>query len=184
MSQALLVMDMQVAVLSRYEQIEPLLQNINKTVAAAEKAGIPVIYVKVAFRPGFPEVSANNKMFGHLKNMPAYNSNDASNLHPSLQVVPGAIQVEKKRISAFTGSDLEVILRSQQITQLILCGVATSGVVLSTLREAADKDYAITVLQDCCTDADKEVHEVLMNKVFARQATVTTHTEWMQALVK
>src|SRR5581483_5522378 len=182
MSQALLVMDIQVAVMGRVEQPGPLLQNINEAIAAAEKAGVPVIYVKVGFRTGFPEVSANNKMFAHLKNMPAFGSGDASNLYPELHVTPNAIQVNKCRVSAFSGSDLEVILRAQQINHLVLCGVSTSGVVLSTLREAADKDYAITVLSDCCIDPDKEVHEVLMNKVFVRQATVHPHTDWMRTL--
>jgi nicotinamidase-related amidase len=182
MSKALLVMDMQVAVLSRYEQTDALLQHINEAITAAEKAGLPVIYVTVAFREGFPEVSGNNKMFSHLKNMPAFTASNANSLHPDLKVLPNGIQVQKRRVSAFTGSDLEVILRSQQITELVLCGVATSGVVLSTLREAADKDYAITVLHDCCTDSDKEVHEVLVNKVFTRQAAVINSNGWIQTL--
>jgi nicotinamidase-related amidase len=73
---------------------------------------------------------------------------------------------------------LEVVLRAQGIQHIILSGVSTSGVVLSTLREAADKDYRITVLSDCCTDGDIEVHNVLINKVFPRQAAVFTLDEW------
>ncbi|MGH2644863.1 MAG: isochorismatase family protein, partial [Chitinophagaceae bacterium] len=55
---------------------------------------------------------------------------------------------------------------------------STSGVVLSTLREAADKDYRITILSNCCADMDEEVHRVLTTKVFPRQADVTTLEEW------
>ncbi|MDQ2864223.1 MAG: cysteine hydrolase, partial [Bacteroidota bacterium] len=87
------------------------------------------------------------------------------------------IVVTKRRVSAFTGSDLEVVLRSQHIQHIILAGVATSGVVLSTLREAAE-DYRITVLSDCCADADAEVHRVLTTKVFPRQADVLSIEEW------
>jgi len=61
---------------------------------------------------------------------------------------------------------------------MVLAGIATSGVVLSTLREAADKDYRITVLSDGCADADEEVHRVLTTKVFLRQADVMTVDEW------
>jgi nicotinamidase-related amidase len=75
-------------------------------------------------------------------------------------------------------SDLEVVLRSCGIQHLILSGIATGGVVLSTLREAADKDYKITVLSDCCADRDEEVHRVLTTKVFPRQADVITSKEW------
>ena len=87
---------------------------------------------------------------------------------------PGDVVVTKRRVSAFTGSDLEVVLRAQGIDHLILTGIATSGVVLSTLRQAADLDYRLTVLADCCEDNDPEVHRVLLEKVFPRQATVTT----------
>jgi len=75
-----------------------------------------------------------------------------------------------------------VILRSQQIDTLILTGIATSGVVLSTLREAADKDFSIKVLSDACLDADPEVHRVLTEKVFPRQADVMSVGEWSDTL--
>jgi len=84
-------------------------------------------------------------------------------------------------VSAFTGSDLEVVLRSFGITHLTLCGIATSGVVLSTLREAADKDYSMTVLADCCADMDDEVHRVLTVKIFPRQADVIHSENWFPA---
>ena len=64
------------------------------------------------------------------------------------------------------------------IQHLVLSGFATSGVVLSTLREAADKDYVLTVLEDGCADRDPEVHRVLTTKIFPRQANVVTVEEW------
>src|SRR5581483_3105502 len=90
--------------------------------------------------------------------------------------------VTKKRVSAFTGSDLEVILRGGEIRSLVLSGIATSGVVLSTLRQAADMDYELTVLSDACADGDEEVHRVLTEKVFPRQAEVVSVEEWASAL--
>ena len=68
------------------------------------------------------------------------------------------------------------------VRHLVLTGVATSGVVLSTLRSAADLDYRITVLSDGCGDGDPEVHRVLTEKVFPTQATVTTVDEWVAGL--
>ena len=91
---------------------------------------------------------------------------------------PGDFIVTKKRVSAFTGSDLEVLLRAIDVKHLVLSGIATGGVVLSTLREAADKDYKITVLSDCCADIDAEVHRVLTTKIFPRQATVITSLDF------
>jgi nicotinamidase-related amidase len=89
--------------------------------------------------------------------------------------------VTKKRVSAFAGSDLQVVLRAQGIEELILTGIATSGVVLSTLRAAADMDYRLTVIADCCADRDDEVHRVLTTKVFPRQADVVSADEWIAA---
>jgi nicotinamidase-related amidase len=90
--------------------------------------------------------------------------------------------ITKKRVSAFAGSDLDLVLRSGGIEHLVLTGVATSGVVLSTLRQAADLDFRITVLADGCADSDEEVHRVLTEKVFPRQAEVLTIDEWTRSL--
>lgn len=56
------------------------------------------------------------------------------------------------------------------------------GVVLSTLRQAADLDFGLTVLADGCLDADADVHRVLTEKMFPRQADVLTINEWAKAI--
>ena len=114
----------------------------------------------------------------HPKSVTSGNMEDMIKVHPDISPLPGDITVVKRRVSAFSGSDLEVVLRCFSIQHLILTGVATSGVVLSTVREAADKDYRLTVLKDGCADADEEVHSVLTNKIFLRQAEVITVEEW------
>ena len=171
---ALLVMDMQAGIVSRYVQTSDLLTPVSTAITAARAAAIPVIYVKVAFRPGYPEISSRNKMFAATKQRSSSLSVPMSTMeiHPAIAPQPTDIVVTKCRVSAFSGSDLEVILRAQDISHLVLCGIATSGVVLSTLREAADKDYQLTVLADCCVDNDEEVQRVLLSKVFPQQAEV------------
>ena len=57
------------------------------------------------------------------------------------------------------------MLSVRGIDTLVLACIATSGVVLSTLRDGADRDYRMFVLSDCCADMDAEVHRVLMEKV-------------------
>ena len=90
----------------------------------------------------------------------------------------------KRRVSAFAGSDLDVVLRSLGIDALVVTGIATSGVVLSTVRQAADMDFGLIVLSDLCVDLDPETHRVLMDKVFPRQASVVTSTEWIEGLAR
>jgi nicotinamidase-related amidase len=75
-----------------------------------------------------------------------------------------------------------VLLRGLEVRDLVLAGIATSGVVLSTLRQAADLDFGLTVLSDACADGDPEVHRVLLEKVFPRQADVVTTPEWTASL--
>lgn len=176
---ALLVMDVQESIVSRFAQASNLLTPIKAAIAAARAASIPVIYVKIDFRPGYPEVSPRNKSFSAIRQGQSALSNAImTEIHPEIAPQSGDVVVSKRRVSAFSGSDLEVVLRAQGITHLVLCGIATSGVVLSTLREAADKDYQLTVLADCCADADEEVHRVLLTKVFPRQADVVQSASW------
>jgi nicotinamidase-related amidase len=176
---ALLVMDMQTQILRRLPETSQLLSAINKAIAHARENKIPVMYIRVGFRRGAPEINMNNKAFAAGKDRwTDANMEEWLKIEPSIAPSPGDIVVIKRRVSAFTGSDLEVVLRSLGIQHIILTGVATSGVVLSTLREAADKDYRITVLSDCCADADEEVHRVLITKVFPRQADVVGVEEW------
>ena len=90
----------------------------------------------------------------------------SSEVHPAVAPRPGDVVVTKRRGSAFAGSDLDVVLRAGRIEALVLSGIATSGVVLSTLRQAADLDFSLTVLSDGCSEADEEVHRLLCEKVF------------------
>ena len=178
---ALLVMDVQTGIVNNFAKDAKLIPSIKSAIATARKKKMPVIYVKVAFRDGFPEISKNNKSFSMIQKRNAlFADKKTMDIYPEVAPKSGDIVVEKRRVSGFTGSDLEVILRSQNITHLVLCGIATSGVVLSTLREAADKDYQLSVLSDCCTDGDEEVHKVLMTKVFPRQADIVTVKEWQK----
>jgi nicotinamidase-related amidase len=189
---ALLVMDFQAGVVERFVGAgggstggsgDGVLQAARTAVDAARAHGLPVVFVRVGFRDGAPEVSPRNKSFSALTGRTDMGADD-----PGTQVVaeleprPDETVVVKRRVSAFTGSDLEVVLRAGSIDHLVLTGIATSGVVLSTLREAADRDYRLTVLRDACLDADPEVHRVLTEKVFPRQADVVTVDEWADAL--
>ena len=84
-----------------------------------------------------------------------------SDIHADVAPKDGDIVIMKHRVSAFTGTDLEMILRANEIDTLVLFGIATSGVVLSTLVDAADRDYRLTVIRDCCADTDAELHSCL-----------------------
>jgi nicotinamidase-related amidase len=181
---ALLVMDVQTVVVEMVAtDKEALLARTAKLIDSARTAGMKVIYVVVGFRLGYPEVSARNASFGPIRASGRFDEGSPGlDVHPAVAPQPGEIVVTKHRVSAFAGTDLDMILRAQGIDTLVLTGIATSGVVLSTLRHAADADYRIVVVEDCCADRDPEVHRVLTEKVFSRQATATTAEGVVEAL--
>ncbi len=181
---ALLVMDFQSDIVARVaDQAAPLLERAAGVVAAARQAKLPIIYVVVGFRPGYPELSARNATFAAVSQSGRFViTTPGSDIAPALGPEAGDVIVVKHRVSAFAGTDLEMILRAKGIDTLVLIGIATSGVILSTVRHGADADYRLVVVKDCCADVDEEVHRVLTEKILVRQATVISASELTAAL--
>ncbi len=74
-----------------------------------------------------------------------------------------------------------MILRANNIDTLIRYGIATSGVVLSTLVEAADADFRLVVIKDCGVDLDSQLHDCLINRLFPARASVLSAREFIEA---
>jgi nicotinamidase-related amidase len=160
-----------------------LLERSARLIAASRSAAMRIIYVQNGFRAGYPEVHARNKAIETIREDHKFAPGAAGNeIHPAVAPRPDEVVVTKHRVSAFVGTDLELVLRANGIETLILIGIATSRVVLSTLRYAADADYRLLVAHDCCSDSDPEVHRVLVEKVFTRAAIVVTADEIISAL--
>jgi nicotinamidase-related amidase len=179
----LVIMDFQEGIVGGMDS-QAAVSAASQTLEAARLNEISVIFVRVAFRAEYPEVVERNQIFGGLPQLGDF----MSELSPTTQIVsdlaphgrePVAV---KRRVSAFSGSDLDVLLRAAGAEELVLAGISTSGVVLSTVRQAADLDYRLVVLSDACADSDPEVHDILMTKVFPRQATVRSSDEWIASL--
>jgi nicotinamidase-related amidase len=181
---ALLVMDFQALILDNYaKDKESLLRRTAGVLESARKAGMLIVYVVVGFRAGYPEISARNAAFTGAKRAGMFAAGDArAEIHPAVAPGPDEPIVTKHRVGAFFSTDLDMILRANNIETLVLTGITTSGVVLSTVRHASDADYRIVVVHDCCTDGDEEVHRVLTEKVFLRQSTVVAATDIVTAL--
>jgi nicotinamidase-related amidase len=180
---AVLIMDYQAAVVAGFAtDHEALTKRAAQVLTDARRAGLKIIYIVVNFRPGYPEVSPRNVNFNAVRQSGRFIAEAGTEVHPGVAPQPGDITVVKHRVGGFPGTDLDMILRSNDIETLVMFGIATSGVVLSTLRHAADADYRLVVLKDCCSDRDPEVHRVLVDKVFPRQATVITAAEFIAAL--
>jgi nicotinamidase-related amidase len=178
---AVLAMDCQAGIVAQYvKPADDFLDRAVNVLGAARSAGVPVIHVRVGFRPGLPEIGTRNKLFAAVKASPQYQKlfdGPAGDVHPALGPEASDIVVTKHRVSAFAGTDLELILRAKDIRTLVMFGIATSGVVVSTLVEACDADYESVVIADCCADMNTDLHNALITHLFPRRGTVVTSEE-------
>lgn len=141
---ALLVMDVQQAITERVPGPD-YTPRVARAVTAARTAGVPVVYVVLGFRPGHPETKSS-PFFNTLPDGTFTDGDPVAAIHPDVAPRPGESIVTKKRVSVVAGSDLDLVLRGGGIAPLVLTGLVTCGVVLSTLRQAADLDYRLTGL--------------------------------------
>lgn len=182
---ALLIMDYQndiVAMMPEKERAQ-LVETAAAMIKEARKAKVQVIYVAVRFREGYPEINPQNKMFSSLKQSGRLTEGTpGAEIDGRISPQPGDIVITKRRVGAFSTTELDTILRAKNINKLVLAGISTSGVVLSTVRWASDMDYSLAVVADACADFDPEVHRVLMEKVFPRQATVIGSKEFVKTV--
>ena len=183
---AFLTLDIQTALVDFYAK-EDFVGAVTSLLACARNLNATVIHVKVGFRPGFPEVSERNRLFSSLTKNPDYAkmlNTELLNLHPALEARPDEPVVAKSRISAFEGTDLKVLLRAKDIDTLVLFGIITSGVVLSTALEAMDQDYRVLIVRDACANSDPELHACLLDRLLAQRTDVITTAQvvqWTQA---
>ena len=159
---------------------------VKKTVAlqqAARKSGLLICYSATVFREGYPEISDRNKTFSQRKasGQPAV-SDPLKVIPPAVHPITGEIVAGKHRVNALFGTDLDMTLKANNIDTIVILGYATSGVVLSTTRYAADSDYRIFIVEDCCSDQDIEVHDFLMTRILPRQADIVQSEEVIKSL--
>jgi len=175
-STALLVMDYQVGLLERLPDAPALLARTATAVAELRDRGGQVGWVRVAFTDAdsaaIPATSVMARLASPDRRAALHVDAPASQLHPELDVQPQDLAVRKVRVGAFSTTDLDQQLRAHGVDTLVLAGISTSGVVLSTVREAMDRDYRIVVLTDCCADPEPDNHAFLIGRIYPRYATV------------
>ncbi|KAJ5151279.1 Isochorismatase family protein [Penicillium canariense] len=179
----LLILDIEKGTVDMLGNTGTYLQRLGSAVAAARSNNIKIVHVITAFRTGYPECHPSNSLVPAMAAMGKFQEGDwTTEIHPAVAPTKDEVVITKRRVSAFFGTELEMILRCFDTEQLVVAGIATSGAVLSTIRHASDLDYRITVLRDLCMDRDEEVHDLLMDKVFKGKTDVITGQEWMERI--
>jgi nicotinamidase-related amidase len=173
---ALLVLGCETNVLSAIPNSVALTLKINAAIDIVRRHGGSIGFMRIAFSDlDYQSIPSTNKEFSALAHQRRYrNGTSDADLHPALAVQPDDVVVRATRLGAFSTTDLDEQLTNLGVTTLFICGVDSTGVVLSTVRDAADRDYRLIVLADCTADPDRTAHDLLMSRIIPRQAEVTT----------
>lgn len=181
----LLLLDLQVGLMMQFPG-HPVLDKAAAAIATARKHGVQIAHIRVALDEAEAQsVPTTNAAFSALRTDPkrlAMMSPDAptTQFHDKVMPREGDLVQRKVRYGPFMVNPSKVLLEDFEkkgIDTIILAGVATSGAVLSAVRQLADLDFGLLVVEDCCADADEEVHRVLVQKVFPKQAKVVKSEE-------
>ncbi|MFJ5999590.1 cysteine hydrolase family protein [Streptomyces sp. NPDC092370] len=158
------------------DQIESrgVLGHARRAVDRAREAGIPVVYVVVGFSPGLADWPPTSPLFAEAADGDRLILGTwGTQVHDSLKPEAGEPVIAKRRVNPFLGTHLELILRSYGVNTLLLTGVTTDLVILSTAREAHDLDFRVEVLEDATATSSQELHEAALT-LLRRTAEVTT----------
>jgi nicotinamidase-related amidase len=179
MHTALLVMDYQTGVVARVPEADELVARARAAIDLVREWGGKIGYVRVAFEDEDFDVPETSRMGALVRGSGRAFHADSPTTAVDERVAPtdGDVIVRKTRVGAFSTTDLHEQLQDAGIDTLVLAGISTSGVVLSTVIEAHDLDYRTVVLADGCADTDPEVHGFLLERIFPRRATVITLAE-------
>ncbi len=154
-----------------------VINNTATAIAKARAASVLIGYVRVGFSPDYREVASNSGLFMGVKNAGLFKLGTwGTEVHPKLAPKPQDFDIIKHRVSPFYATTLDAILGANKITRLVLCGVSTTGAVLSAAKDGHDRDYDITILDDCSAAATDEQHKATLEMV-SRFATITTAAE-------
>jgi nicotinamidase-related amidase len=167
---ALLVMHYQTDVLELFPSVAPtLLANTRKLCDAARAKGVSVYFAKIEFGPSYPEVSSLNKNGQGMKRLGLFIDDKIA---PELGQQANEPLIIAHRASVFFGTDLQARLSAQGVDTLVMVGIASTGVVLSSVAYASDADFRLFTVKDCCYDPDEVVHDHLFSTAFDSRTTV------------
>ncbi|MFJ4875279.1 isochorismatase family cysteine hydrolase [Streptomyces sp. NPDC088745] len=157
---------------------------LDRTAVAIDRArrdGVPVVYVVVGFSPGYADWPAGSELFAAARDGERVQLGTwGTRVHDALKPAVGEPVVEKRRVSPFFGTHLDLLLRNLGVNTLLLTGVTTDLVILSTAREGHDRDYQVEVLADAVAADSLERHETALG-VIARTAAISSVDEALPA---
>lgn len=149
-------------------------ENMASAIAKARAAKVPIVYVRVGFSVDYRECPPNSPLFQGAKDAGMFQLGTwGTEIHPLLAPKETDFDVVKHRVSPFYATSLDAILRAIGARKLVVGGVSTGGVVLSAAKDGHDRDFEMTILDDCCCAGSVDEHSALISSM-QRYANITT----------
>lgn len=165
--------------------VPPAIAQIDKLLAAARAAGVLVVYIQNQMLPGKRSTSGAWLRFLTAKDRTTAMLDDqhcclvdswGAEIVDELKPHKDEIVVKKWRSSAFVGTNLDMILRVNNIKSVVCCGFVTQGCVESTARDAGFYDYYPVVVEDAVANSHPELHAASLMIQRTRYDVVPTST--------
>lgn len=152
----------------------PTVERVGKLITAARSKGVLPIFIQNQWLPHNRVVSGSFLRFMIYKQgMPlddgcTVTGTWGAEILPETGIQPGDLVVQKWRPSAFRSTNLDMVLRCNDIRTVVLTGVITQGCVESTARDAMFHDYYTVIAKDCVATYNEELHEASLKVMGSR----------------
>jgi len=151
-----------------------ILPRLQALASVARAAGVPVLFINVALKPGFPR--PNTLLHRRSQREPTLIEGTwGAGIHPSLEVQPEDFVLERTvGIDGSYGTQLYPVLRQLRRSTMIMTGVSTNLAVEGIVRASVNRGFDLVVVEDCCASHPDEWHRFSIENIMPLIATVTT----------
>lgn len=147
--------------------------NILRLVAAARRAGVPVVFTQEVHKPSLVDIG---RELDGAEGVHCLEGEPETELSPGLDPRPSEYVIRKRRYSAFFGTDLDIALKGMRIETVLLVGGLTDVCVHLTAADAHQRDYRFRVVTDAVVGSSRPAHDAALAAMtyLQRSAPVTT----------